>query len=42
MTSEKKVDWNKLLEEAVRELKPQLDYLRENDLKAKARQPTSA
>ena len=42
--SEKKagVSWEKAIDEALRVLKPQLDFLREHDLKAKATRPSSA
>ncbi len=33
------VSWEKAVDEAVRVLKPQLDFLREHDLKAEATRP---
>jgi hypothetical protein len=39
--SKRKITWEKAVEEAFRVLKPQLDFLREHDLKAKASRPSS-
>ncbi len=37
----KSISWEKAVDEAFRVLKPQLDFLREHDLKAKASRPSS-
>ena len=37
-----RITWEKLIDEAIRELKPQLDLLREHDLRAKARRSASS
>ena len=38
----KNVSWEKAVKEAFKVLKPQLDFLREHDLRAKASRPSSA
>jgi len=38
----KRVRWSRIIDEAVRDLKPQLDFLREHDRKAKATRPARA
>ncbi len=38
----KRVKWDSIIDEAVRELKPQLDLLREHDRKARASRPARA
>ncbi len=37
----KNISWEKAIDEAFRVLKPQLDFLREHDLKAKTSRPSS-
>ena len=42
MGKEAEATWEKAVDEAIKVLKPQLDFLREHDLKAEASRPSSA